>query len=416
MTSLLKKNVFFLLLMQSANYLIPLVTFPYLTRVLGVSQFGIYAFILTLSQYFVLFTDFGFNLSASKKIAQAAGDKKIISDVYWGTLLAKLIIGLFCCLIVFLIFILNVGDAKEHGIIFLIFIISGSVFTPIWFFQGVERISSLAIVNILSKAMSIPLIFIFVVSKDDVELAVLVQGIVALIAAIISQLLVYHSGIVSKFNFRNIKVTEELKASFPLFISSVAISLYTMSTPIILGVVSNSYELGLYTAVDRLRGAVLGVFLVVGGALYPRVNNLFISDRVGMYVLLRKVIMVKLVFSITAIFFVCYYASDIICLVLGDRFIAAESTLRVMSVQFFTVLFSVFFANYLLLPFGYQKIYVLLPIFTCTLHVFLCYFLAKMLGSLGGAMSVTLVELVSMLILVYVTYAKGLLGGMMFKK
>lgn len=401
--------------MQSANYLIPLITFPYLTRVLGVSQFGIYAFILTLSQYFVLFTDFGFNLSASKKIAQAGGDEKLISDVYWGTLLAKLIIGLFCCLVVFLIFILNVGEGKEHGVIFLILIISGSVFTPIWFFQGVERLSSLAVINIFSKVMSIPLIFIFVVSKDDVGLAVLIQGIVALISAVISQLLVYHSGIVSKLNVRNIKVIEELRASFPLFISSVAISLYTMSTPIILGVVSNSYELGLYTAVDRLRGAVLGVFLVVGGAIYPRVNNLFISDRVGMYALLRKVIMVKFVFSITAIFFIYYYASDIICLVLGDSFIEAEGTLRVMSVQFFTVLFSVFFANYLLLPFGYQKIYMLLPIFTCMLHVVLCYFLAKMLGSLGGAISVTLVELVSMLILAYVTYSKGLPAGMMFK-
>ena len=73
--SLLRKNILLLLFMQGANYLIPLMTFPYLTRVLGVSQFGLYAVILTLSQYFVLVTDFGFNLRASKRIAQSNGDK-----------------------------------------------------------------------------------------------------------------------------------------------------------------------------------------------------------------------------------------------------------------------------------------------------------------------------------------------------
>lgn len=412
--SLLRKNILLLLLMQSANYLIPLVTFPYLTRVLGVSQFGVYAFILTLSQYFVLVTDFGFNLSASKRITQANGDKKIISEVYWATISAKCLIGILCALVVLSLYFYNLDNPDYHGVIFILFTIAGSVFTPIWFFQGIEKISALTLTNILSRAAAIPLILWLVKSADDANLAVLVQGTVALLAAAISQVLVYRLGFITKIKTTPVAIFAQLKDSFPLFISTVAISLYTMSTPVILNIVSNSYEIGLYGSADRLRGALIGIFLVVGSAIYPRVNNLFVTDKMAMYQLLRKIIIAKCGFALTIIAGVWLFAPQLVAL-LGAEFAAAADVLKVMSVQFFTVLMSVVMANYLLLPFGYRREYMLLPIFTCILHAVLCFFLAARLGAMGGAISVTSVEAISMCILLYLTYSKGLLKGFICK-
>ncbi|MEH8161445.1 flippase, partial [Aeromonas veronii] len=413
--SILRKNILLLLMMQGANYLIPLVTFPYLTRVLGVSQFGVYAFVLTLSQYFVLVTDFGFNLSASKRIAQANGDKNTISEIYWATISAKCLIGIFCSLVVLGLYFCNADDPDYHGVIFILFTIVGSVFTPIWFFQGVEKISALTLTNILSRSAAIPLILLLVKSTEDTYLAVLVQGSVALLAALISQVLVYRTGFIIRVKLTIAATSAQLNDSLPLFISTVAISLYTMSTPVILNLVSNSYEIGLYGGADRLRGALIGLFLVVGSAIYPRINKLFATDKVALYQLLRKIIIAKSCVAITIITGVWLFAPKLVALLLGDEFIAAADVLKIMTPQFFTVLMSVAMANYLLLPFGYRREYMLLPIFTCILHAGLCFFLAAKFGAIGGAISVTSVEAVSMCILLYLTYSKGLLKGFSYK-
>jgi len=400
--------------MQGANYLIPLVTFPYLTRVLGVSQFGSYAFILTLSQYFILFTDFGFNLSATRRIAQANNDKSIITYVFWSTLTAKILIGLVCSIVIIFFSWWTRQDSAYNGIIFILFTVLGSIFTPVWLFQGIERISILTSVTILSKALAIPLIMFFVKSNNDAHIAILIQGVVSSFIAFSSLIIVYRMGCIAKIRISISAAINQLKDSSPLFVSSIAISLYTMSTPLILQMVSNSYEVGLYSAADRIRGAFIGLFLVVGNALYPRVNNLFVTDKPAMYSLLRKVIFLKSFFSITLIIFLWFFSSQLVSFILGADFVDSICIIKIMSVQFFTVLISISMANYLLLPFGYRKEYMLLPIFTCTLHVVICFILAKKYGAIGGALSVTLVETMSMFILIYVTYRKGLLSALFF--
>ena len=391
--------------------MIPLITFPYLTRVLGVSQFGVYAYVLTLSQYFILITDFGFNLSASKKIAQADKNRAVINKIFWSTLSAKALIGLSCIGVLLVLYSFNIDKPEGSGLIYIMLTIVGAVFTPVWFFQGVEEISALTVTNIISKTSAIPLVILLVNGPSDVDLAILVQGVVYLLAASISMLLVYRTGYISAAKISFYSTLNQLKDSLPLFISTIAISLYTMSTPIIIKLVNNSYEVGLYSGADKLRGALIGIFLVVGSALYPRINNLFATDKVKMYDLLRKVILAKLIFSIIVIFIVFLFSPLLVNVILGPEFIRSADVLKVMSIQFFTVLMSVAMANYLLLPFGFRKEYMLLPIFTCILHCVLCYYLATKYGAMGGAISVTLVELCSMCVLFFITYKKGLLKG-----
>ena len=290
----------------------------------------------------------------------------------------------------------------------------GSIFTPVWLFQGIERISILTSVTILSKALAIPLIMFFVKTNNDAHIAILIQGLVSSFIAFSSLIIVYRMGCIAKIRISISAAINQLKDSSPLFVSSIAISLYTMSTPLILQMVSNSYEIGLYSAADRIRGAFIGLFLVVGNALYPRVNNLFVTDKPAMYSLLRKVIILKSFFSITLIIFLWLFSSQLVSFILGADFVDSICIIKIMSVQFFTVLISISMANYLLLPFGYRKEYMLLPIFTCTLHVVICFILAKKYGAIGGALSVTLVETMSMFILIYVTYRKGLLSALFF--
>ncbi|HEN5443820.1 TPA: oligosaccharide flippase family protein, partial [Yersinia enterocolitica] len=105
--SVLRRNIFSLLLLQGSNYIIPLLTLPYLTRVLGVEGFGVYSLTLSLAQYFVILIDFGFNLSASKKIAEHQDDPEYISKIFFETLISKSILCLVSIVIVVLLLATN---------------------------------------------------------------------------------------------------------------------------------------------------------------------------------------------------------------------------------------------------------------------------------------------------------------------
>lgn len=89
MDRVILKNAASLLLIQGANFILPLVTFPYLVRVLGPSNFGVLAFSFAVVAYGVLLADYGFNLSASKRIAEIRGDRRMLSKTFWSVLTAK---------------------------------------------------------------------------------------------------------------------------------------------------------------------------------------------------------------------------------------------------------------------------------------------------------------------------------------
>ncbi|QPW29642.1 oligosaccharide flippase family protein [Edwardsiella ictaluri] len=102
MSSLLKNSIS-LLAMQGINYILPLVTLPYLTRILHVYPFGIYSATMSVGAYVILFINFGFDLSATRKIAKSKGDNYAISAIFFNVILAKFLLFFLSFVIVFLL-------------------------------------------------------------------------------------------------------------------------------------------------------------------------------------------------------------------------------------------------------------------------------------------------------------------------
>lgn len=407
--SVLRRNIFSLLLLQGSNYIIPLLTLPYLTRVLGVEGFGVYSLTLSLAQYFVILIDFGFNLSASKKIAEHQDDPEYISKIFFETLYSKSILCLASILIVILLVTTNSHAVIKSELIYTVLMLIGTTLMPVWFFQGIEKLSVVTNLMIVAKLSMLPLFFIFVRSDADIKYAVMIQSSMNLLAGIIAIIYIYRKKLVKAVDFSNLRLAYTLKDSFPIFWATLSISLYTMSTTIIIGIFSNVYEVSIFTAADRVKGAILGVFLVLGNAFYPRINSLLVNKKEEAYALIRKIFYWQGALCIAIIIFVVIFSKLITRIMFGPEYSEVSALLILFTPVYLLVIQSTVLGNYILLPHGHRKSYTILPMISAVIHIPLCAYLASKYGAWGGIISIVAIETLSFASLVVILNKKKLL-------
>ncbi|WP_145483995.1 oligosaccharide flippase family protein, partial [Yersinia rohdei] len=205
--SVLRRNIFSLFILQGSNYIITFLTLPYLTRVLGVEGFGVYSLTLSIAQYFVIFIDFGFNLSASKRIAEHQNEPEYISRVFFETLFAKSILCLISILGIVLFAFVSSFSIIRSELIYTVLMLIGTVLMPIWFFQGIEKLSVITKLMVISRLALLPLFFIFVRSDADIKLAIIIQSSLSLLAGIIAIIYIYKQKLIQIVNFSSLKIS-----------------------------------------------------------------------------------------------------------------------------------------------------------------------------------------------------------------
>ena len=182
-----------------------------------------------------------------------------------------------------------------------------------------------------------------------------------------------------------------------------------MSTTIIISLSSSIAEVGLFSAADRLRGAVLGVFFIMGNVIYPRVNKLLMSDTREAYRVIKMTFVIQGILSIAIILFIFAFNKEIVSIFYSSEYKSAGGVLMILSFTILLTLESTVLGNYILLPHGYKKEYTILPMIVAVIHVPLCYYLSHKYGAIGGAASIVFVELLSFIILLIVVARKNLL-------
>ena len=185
-------NFISLVLLQGVNYLLPLISFPFLFRVLGVERWGLVTFGYSLMQYFVMFTDFGFNLSATKYISQHRSDPKAINDYLNSAMTGRFLL----CLVSLLILLILIGGFdkfRTDALFYLLYfgIIIGNVMFPMWFFQGMENMKYITVFNIIAKSLSFIPFFIFIRKPEDYMLVPVCYSFGFVLAGLVSLYIVY---------------------------------------------------------------------------------------------------------------------------------------------------------------------------------------------------------------------------------
>lgn len=262
------QNFLSLLILQGANYILPLLILPYLVRVLGAEKFGLVMFAQSLAIFLTVFVDFGFNISGTREISLAREDRDKTGQIFLAIMIIKLgliVVALGILFVIVSTFSRFSIDAEVYLLSFGVVI--GQALFPVWFFQGIEKMKVVTFINILAKLIFTVLVFILIKTQADYYKVPIYNSLGFIVSGLI--------GFVMSFKYFNFKypsfglIKQLLKESSSLFVSNFATSLYTASNVFILGLFSGNVIAGVYSSMEKLILAVKNVYVPLYQALYP---------------------------------------------------------------------------------------------------------------------------------------------------
>lgn len=402
MSSTLVRNVGALGVLQAANYMLPLITLPYLTRVLGTSGYGQLVFAQVLMSYFVLVTDYGFQWSATRSIAQNRKDRTYVSTEFFATWFAQwMLAGL--AFIILVCMVLLIPSLREDALLYIggFTLVTGNVLFPLWLLQGLERLVVVAGIQIASRLVALVLLVIFVKSPSDVVQAILIIGGGANLAGVLSLTWIRWQRLVDVYRPSANDVFGVLRRARALFFSKIAISGYTLLVPTVLGVLVGQSAVGYFNLADKARQAAQGALQPLAQALYPRMSYLFAGFGHGRRRLLKYSFGIALIVS-GLMSVVLWLGADWIVSVLGgDEFESAGIVLRWLAPLPFLVAMSNLFGVQIMLPSGRTLAFNTVLSTAAVIGFVLMVPLILWQETVGAAVTLLIVEL-------YVTVAMGI--------
>lgn len=381
-------NIASMVLWQMGNYAIPLLTFPYLTRILGVKQFGVYALSFAVAAYFVLLTDWGFGLAAPAQIARAGDDKEEVNRIFWATLTAKLLIGITAFILIGLATLILPG-MREISLVLICAsgMIVANVITVNWCLQGMERLGKFATAATTGRALTVPATLLLVHTQNDAWIAALIQSCGAMIGGVISIILLRNLRIIGTPVVSRAAVLAQMKEGWPLFLSVLSSTLYTSTNTVVLGSVRGLAEAGLFGGADRLRMAAQYAIMPISQAVYPRSSRLIHENREAGLAFARKLLLYQGIFTllVSSILFVA--AKPIIHILAGPHFDGSVVVLQCLAPIPFLVGLGNVFGIQLLLPLGMKSTFSRISAAAAAFDLIIVIPLSLWLGAKGTAIA-----------------------------
>lgn len=347
----LRHNIAALGSVQIAGYLFPLITTPYVTRVLGAEAWGTVALVQVVIGYFTLFTNWGFNWSGTRKIAAHRSDLGHVSDIFLATWLAQ---WLLCggAILLLSLFIMFVPFFSRYAVFYLWGIggILSNVLFPVWFLNGMECMKQVATVQIATRAASIPLIFLLVHGPEDAPFMLAIGGASGILGGVLSLFWIKKNlGLTWRWPSRA-SISAELAEGATIFASTVWIGLYTTLTPTILGLLAGNIAVGHYVLADRARQLAQAALNPISQALFPRLSQLFKTDERQARTLLLCSSKWIVLFAGGASMALWLLAEYIVLLLAGEGFRPAIGVLKWLAPLPFIISLSNIFGVQVMLP------------------------------------------------------------------
>ncbi len=265
-------NFVSLTVLQGANYILPLLILPFLVRTLGSEKFGLVMFAQSLAVLLKIVVDFGFTMSGTREISLARNDKKKLSEIFCAIILIKTGLIIVGFIILFFIVELFTRFTVDSEVYYLSFgIVIGQAIFPVWFFQGIEKMKFVTVVNIFAKIIFTVLIFLAIREESDYILVPIFNSLGFIIAGLLGLFLSlkYIFIVVPRISL----VKRLLKESSSLFFAKFASTLYTSSNVFILGLFTGNTIVGVYSSMEKLILAVKNIYTPLYQAMFPWLSN-----------------------------------------------------------------------------------------------------------------------------------------------
>ena len=400
-SSTLGHNVLSLYSLQFANYILPLITVPYLVRVLGPERFGAVAFSQGLIAYLTTIVNYGFDWSATRTISVQRHDLKAVTRTASSVWIAKTLLclgGLF--VLILLIQTVNRLKGEAHLLYILFGIVIGNVMFPTWLFQGLERMVFISIINFGMRSLVTVGIFFLVRQPSDF---LIYAGLLSLQWIGIGILGVWTAKNHLHIQFERPSlptVISTLKDGWHLFVSTSAVSLYTVGNTFILGMVTNNIVVGYFSAAEKLVKISYRLMIPLQQAVYPRISKMASHSPQSALRWSKHLLFIVLLGGSMISLFILVATPMLVRILLGVNYEPSILVMRILAPLPLLIGVSNVLCFQIMLPFKKDKAFSFILLTAGVLNLSLAFFFAPLWQEKGMAVSVVTVE-------VFVVLASG---------
>lgn len=402
---ILIKNVLSMSVLRGSEYLIALISMPFLIKTLGPEKFGSIVFMQGVIQYFNIFVEYGFNMVAPREIAKCK-DNIEIKSIFSTVLMSKLVLfSLITIVTLFIIIIINFFGydifMNNYMLFFVVYIsVIGNLIFPIWFFQGMEKMEYIAKCKLLSIIVITICIFNYIKGPEDYILAAFLLSVTVLITGIFSWYIILrkYSWILGCSSKTQIKVC--LIDGWNIFVASLAVNIYTNSNIVLLKLFTNDIVVGYFGCAVKIIEALKGLVWPFSQAIYPYISKLFIESKKQLIIFVNIILKLAGVVGLLISLLIFFIANDIVTVLFSDKYLESVAILKIFSIIPICVLISIF-SGTILLAIGEQIVYSRILLWASIIDIIMAVPITYFFGADGMATVICIVELFVTICMVY---------------
>lgn len=351
----IKKNLFFSILLIVANYLFPFLTYPYVSRILGVANIGICNFTDSVINYFILFSMLGIDTLGVREVARNKGDRQALDKTFSNLFIVNMLLtSLMLVLLIVLTF--TVKEFSEHkDLMFLgaFKLVFNSLLVE-WLYKGLEEFKLISLRSIAVKTLYVAGVFLLVRERDDIWIYYMLSCAMVVANALVNIIL---SRSKVRVRFSGLRLTSTFKSMLAIGLYAILTSMYTTFNVVFLGFAAGDTQVGLYTTATKLYAMVMALFTAFTGVMIPRMSNLVSEgemDKFRSY--FGKAVDVLFAFSFPIVIWMIGMAPDIVRLISGPEYGAAVTPMMIIAPLVFIIGYEQILVLQTLLPLGKDKV------------------------------------------------------------
>lgn len=264
------KNGMWLYLLQIFNTVVPLLTLPYITRILGAKQYGVFTIAVNIIGYYQVIVEYGFAMSATRKVALAENSSDSLSKTFSSVLFSRCILTISCFGITAVYILLNRRQLSQClCLMILMLTLLGNCIQLNWLFQGMQQMKFITIVSVISRSFTVIMTFAFVKSIEDLYLYCLLYAVSPVISGVLGLIFAkkcFQIHLV-KVNFNDI--LSEMKSGWYVFTTQLSSKVFGAIGITFLGIFASNEEVGIYSAIQKIPNILILAWTPITQVLYP---------------------------------------------------------------------------------------------------------------------------------------------------
>ncbi|HXW14921.1 MAG TPA: flippase [Terriglobia bacterium] len=386
------QNLLGIYAVQAANIAVPLLTVPYLTRVLQPTGWGLFGFAQSFGLSLGVVAEYGFWLSANREVARHRDDRDKLSTIVAGVMGAKALLAVGAIVIGLLVEpVIPLFRQHPRLLWAAVFWSISQGYNMLWYYQGTERIWRMASFDVFFKASALAAIFLFVKGPGDEAKALALGALGWFLSAVVTAIIAYR-----EVGFRRPTLAlcwNALRMGWSMFLFRTAFILYSSGNGFILGLFAAPAQVGYYTGAEKIGKGLLTPLSPLSQAVFPRVSYLAVHSRNRAARVARFSLIVMCLggFLLGGVAF--FFAPLIIRIVLGPHFQPSVPVLRILAGLAPAMAISLALGIQWMLPLGLDDAFNRIILCAGILNIVLAVFLAPLYGQMGMACSVLTCEI-----------------------